>query len=128
MVSIRERRHLTDGGTTANQRIDWGIDKSHSNDAIAVTGLKPGKISPKDWRVIPKRKKRKMKDSSGVLGLRHGDYVSYVDRKGTIWKGYITAIYHDKQQINIQSEIKHLKRVNARKSMLMYRYSNVFIV
>ena len=26
--------HLTSGGNTANKRIDWSIEKSHSNDAV----------------------------------------------------------------------------------------------
>jgi len=118
---------LTDGGTTANHRIDWGFEKSHHNDAIAITGLKPDKISSKVWHVNPKRKKRKMKDPSEVCGFRHGDYASYVDTKGIKWIGYITAMYQDKLQVNIQCKTKHLKRVNAKKCLAIYRYSNISI-
>lgn len=31
--------HLTTGGDTANKRIDWNIEKSHSNDAICIVDL-----------------------------------------------------------------------------------------
>ena len=34
---------LTSGGDTANRRIDWCIEKSHSNDAIVLSQLK---VSP----------------------------------------------------------------------------------
>ena len=119
---------LTDGGTTANHRIDWGFEKSHSNDAIVITGQKPDRISSREWAIKPKRKKRKMKDSREVCGFRHGDYARYTDTKGVSWTGYITAMYHDKLQINIQSKTKHLKRVNARKCVFVYGHSSISIV
>ena len=118
---------VTDGGTTANNRIDWGIEKTHANDAIVITGLKPDKVIEKDWQIKPKRRKRKMKCVDEVCGFRHGDYVSYIDREETKWVGYITAMYHDKLQINIQCLTKHLKRVNARKSVFIYRFPQISI-
>jgi hypothetical protein len=113
---------LTNGGTTANRRIDWGLKKTHINDAIAITGLYPRIDVEKEWEIKPKRKKRKMKQPVEVCGLRHGDYASYTDRKGEKWTGYITAMYPEKAQINIQTPTKHLKRANARKSAFVYRF------
>ena len=118
---------ITNGGATANQRIDWGINKTHPNDAVAVTGLKPIKLPEKDWEIKPKRKRRKMKRQEDVCGFRHGDYVKYCDTKGVTWVGYITAMYQDKQQINIQCPTKHLKRVNARKSVHVYKCPQISI-
>jgi len=123
----RTALEITDGGTTANHRIDWGIDKSHANDAVVITGLIPMVIPQKDWSIKPKRKRRKMKCKDEVCGFRHGDYVTYTDTKGIKWLGYITAMYHDKQQINIQCMTKHLKRVNARKSFLVNRCTQLSI-
>ena len=119
---------ITDGGATANKRIDWGIEKTHANDAVVITGLKSVELTQKDWQIKPKRKKRKIKYTDEVCGFRHGDYVSYVDTKGKKWVGYITAMYHDKKQINIQCLTKHLKRVNARKSAFVYRSQQLSIL
>ena len=38
-LSILGNLILTNGGTTANKRIDWNIEKSHSNDAICISDL-----------------------------------------------------------------------------------------
>ena len=119
---------ITDGGTTANHRIDWGVEKSHANDAVVISGLKAAELLQKDWEIKPKRKKRKMKCVDKVCGFQHGDYVSYVDTKGKKWLGYITAMYHYKLQINIQCLTKHLKRVNARKSRLVCTYTQLSIM
>jgi len=121
-LSILATLELTDGGTTANHRIDWGIEKSHVNDAVVITGLYPTILSQKDWDIRPKRKKRKMKHKVDVCGFRHGDYAKYTDTKGVTWSGYITAIYPDKKQFNLQCKTKHLKRVNATKSTLLAKY------
>lgn len=51
--------HLTNGGETANKRIDWNIDKSHSNDAICITDLKPDTTDVKEWIIKPMRRQSK---------------------------------------------------------------------
>lgn len=47
---------LTTGGDTANKRIDWNIEKSHSNDAICITDLKPYNSDIKEWTIKPMRR------------------------------------------------------------------------
>jgi len=118
----------TDGGTTANLRIDNDIPKSHANDAIVITGMIPKVIPLKDWQIKPKRKKRKMLNATPVCGLRHGDYVTYTDTKQTKWFGYVTAMYHDKQQVNVLCKTKHLKRANAKKCTLVYTCPRLSII
>src|SRR5574344_976008 len=71
--------HLTNGGETANKRIDWNIEKSHSNDAICVTDCIPDTCDVKEWIIRPMRRKSKAK-TDNVLGIRHRDLVSYTPR------------------------------------------------
>jgi hypothetical protein len=119
---------ITDGGTTANQRIDWGVEKSHANDAAVMTGLIPSKLAQKDWWIRPKRKRRKMKNTERVCGFQHGDIAKYTDSKGVAWLGYVTAMYVDKAQINVQSKTKHLKRVNAKKAIFVGKCPQISIL
>ena len=46
---------LTTGGDTSNKRIDWNIDKTHSNDAICITDLEVSSslCNIKDWIIKP---------------------------------------------------------------------------
>lgn len=81
----------TDGGTTANKRIDWGIEKSHSNDALVITGLNPITPLVYEWAIKPLRKKRKCKlDKS--LGIVQGDRVWYTPRGKKKVECYVNAI------------------------------------
>ena len=81
----------TDGGTTSNRRIDWNIPKSHSNDSIVITGLKPDTTNLYGHTIQPLRKKRKCKlDKS--LGIVQGDSVLYTPRGKSPIKCYVTAI------------------------------------
>lgn len=81
----------TDGGTTSNRRIDWGIVKSHSNDAIAITSLKPDTVGVYEYNIQPLRKKRKCKlDKSSVIV--QGDRVIYTPRGKFSINCYVTAI------------------------------------
>lgn len=81
----------TDGGTTSNRRIDWGISKSHSNDAIAITGLRPDTTSVYEYKIQPLRKKRKCKlDMS--LEILQGDRVRYKPRGKKPIVCYVNAI------------------------------------
>lgn len=71
---------LTTGGDTANKRMDWNIEKSHSNDAICITDLKPDTTDVKEWTIKPMRRKSKAK-TDNVLGIKHRDLVSYTFKK-----------------------------------------------
>jgi hypothetical protein len=117
--------HLTTGGDTANKRIDWGIEKSHSNDAICITNLRPNNIDVKDWTIKPIRRQSKAK-TSNVLGIGHHDLVSYTYRNGETHIGYVTALYPELLALNFQSPTKHNKKVNAKKCKLLWKFNSIY--
>lgn len=116
---------LTTGGDTANKRMDWNINKSHSNDAICITDLKPDTTDVKEWTIKPMRRKSKAK-TDNVFGIRHRDLVSYTFRNGERHVGYVTALYPELNALNFQSPTKHCKKVNARKCKLLWRYDKLY--
>lgn len=117
--------NLTNGGDTANKRIDWNIDKSHSNDAIVITGLQPDTCDIKEWIIKPIRRKSKGKTDS-VLGIKHRDLVSYTYKNGEKHVGYVTALYPKINNLNFQSLTKHCKKVNAKKCILLWRFNKIY--
>lgn len=117
--------HLTNGGETANKRIDWNIEKSHSNDAICITGCIPDTCDMKEWIIKPMRRKSKAK-TDNVLGIRHRDLVSYTYKNGEIHTGYVTALYPELLALNFQSKTKHCKKVNARKCRLLWKFDKIY--
>lgn len=117
--------HLTTGGDTANKRIDWNIEKTHSNDAICITDLRPDTIDIKEWTIKPIRKKSKAK-TDNVLGIKHRDYVEYTYRKGETHRGYVTALYPDLCALNFQSPTKLCSKVNAKKCKLLWKFNNIY--
>lgn len=117
--------HLTNGGDTANKRIDWNIEKSHSNDAICITDLKPDTIDVKEWTIKPIRKKSKAK-TDNVLGIKHRDYVEYTYRNGETHRGYVTALRSNLCKLDFRSSTKHCKGVNARKCRLLWRFNKIY--
>ena len=117
--------HLTNGGNTANKRIDWNIEKSHSNDAICITDLKPDTTDIKEWIIKPMRRQSKAK-TDNVLGIKHRDLVEYTFKNGETHRGYVTALYPDLNALNFQSSTKHCKKVNAKKCRLLWKYSKIY--
>ena len=117
--------HLTNGGDTANKRIDWGIKKSHSNDAVCITDLRPNTCEIKEWVIKPMRRQSKAK-TDNVLGIKHRDLVEYTFRNGEIHRGYVTALYPKQNALNFQSSTKHCKKVNARKCKVLWKYSKIY--
>lgn len=117
--------HLTNGGETANKRIDWNIEKSHSNDAICITNCNPDTCDVKEWIIKPMRRKSKAK-TDNVLGVRHRDLVSYTYKNGEIHTGYVTALYPELLALNFQSKTKHCKKVNARKCRLLWKFDKIY--
>lgn len=117
--------HLTSGGDTANKRIDWDIEKSHSNDAICITDLKPDTCEIKEWTIKPMRRQSKAK-TNNVLGIKHRDLVEYTFRNGETHRGYVTALYSEQNALNFQSLTKHCKKVNAKKCKVLWRYSKIY--
>lgn len=117
--------HLTNGGDTANKRIDWDIEKSHSNDAICIAGLKPDTCEIKGWTIKPMRRQSKAK-TNNVLGIKHRDLVEYTFKNGETHRGYVTALYPEQNALNFQSPTKHCKKVNAKKCKVLWRYSKIY--
>lgn len=108
--------HLTNGGDTANKRIDWNIEKFHSNDAICITNLQPDTCDVKEWTIKPMRRQSKAK-ADNVLGIKHRDLVEYTFKSGETHRGYVTALYPKQNAINFQSPTKHCKKVSAKKNV-----------
>ena len=117
--------HLTNGGDTANKRIDWNIEKTHSNDAICITDLRPDTTDVKEWTIKPIRKKSKAK-TDNVLGIKHRDLVEYTFKNGETHRGYVTALYPEQNALNFQSPTKHCKKVNASKCRLLWKYTKIY--
>ena len=117
--------HLTTGGDTTNKRIDWNIEKSHSNDAICITDLQPDTCNVKEWIIKPMRKQSKAK-TDNVLGIKHRDLVEYTYKNGKTYRGYVTALYPELNALNFKSSTKHCKKVNAKKCRLLWKYSKIY--
>ena len=117
--------HLTNGGDTANKRIDWNIEKSHSNDAICITDLQPDTCNIKEWTIKPMRRQSKAKNDN-ILGINHRDLVEYTFKNGETHRGYVTALYPKQNALNFQSPIKHCKKVNAKKCRLLWKFNKIY--
>ena len=117
--------NLTTGGDTANKRIDWNIEKSHSNDAICITNLQPDNCDVKEWTIKPMRRQSKAK-TDNVLGIRHRDLVEYTYKNGETYCGYVTALYPELYALSFQSLTKHCKKVNAKKCRLLWKYNKIY--
>ena len=117
--------HLINGGNTANRRIDWDIKKSHSNDAICITDLKPDTCEIKEWVIKPMRRQSKAK-TDNVLGIKHRDLVEYTFRNGETHRGYVTALYPKQNALSFKSPTKHCNKVNAKKCKVLWRCSKIY--
>ena len=124
-LSLLGELHLTNGGDTANKRNDWGIEKSHSNDAVCITDLKPGTVDLKEWTIKPMRRQSKA-NTDNVLGIKHRDLVEYTYKNGETHRGYVTALYPMQNALNFQSPTKHCKKVNAKKCRLLWKFNKVY--
>lgn len=117
--------HLTTGGDTANKRIEWDIEKSHSNDAICITNLYPDTCNVKEWIIKPMRRQSKAK-TDNVLGIKHRDLVSYTYRNGETHIGYVTALYPELNALNFKSQTKRCNKVNAKKCKLVWKFNKIY--
>lgn len=86
--------YLCTGGDTANNRIDWGIDKSHTNDAACITDVRclPDNLKTYTYIIKPQRKKSSTKQDTSGLTIKHRDLVWYTPRGREPVKCYVTAI------------------------------------
>ena len=124
-LSLLGELHLTNGGDTANKRNDWGIEKSHSNDAVCITDLKPSTVDLKEWKIKPMRRQSKA-NTDNVLGIKHRDLVEYTYKNGETHRGYVTALYPIQNALNFQSPTKHCKKVNAKKCRLLWKFNKIY--
>lgn len=121
---------LTDGGATANKRIDWNIEKTHSNDAIVICGLKiaPKEVNIKDWTIKPMRRQSKG-NIYELNGFKHRDVVRYTKKDGSYYDGYITALYPNKNQFNLTDfNGKTYKRYGLKNASLLWRFNKIYYV
>ena len=119
---------LTTGGDTSNKRIDWSIEKTHSNNAIVITNLfvTQTDCNIKDFIIKPMRRKSKA-NIEEVDGFRHRDLVKYTKKNGDNYVGYITALYLEKKQCNITTiEGKILKRYGIKSLKLLWRFNRIY--
>lgn len=117
--------HLTNGGDTANKRVDWDIEKSHSNDAICITDSKPDTCEIKEWTIKPMRRQSKAK-TDNVLGIKHRDLVEYTCKNGETHRGYVTALYPKQNALSFKSPTKYCAKVNAKKCKVLWRYNKIY--
>lgn len=117
---------LTIGSETSNRRIDWNIEKSHSNDAVVITGLKPNNCNIKNYVIKPMRRQSKSK-SEETEGFRHRDLVKYIKKNGESYTGWITAMYLEKKQCNITTlDGRILKRYGLKSLKLLWRFNKIY--
>ena len=121
---------LTIGSDTANKRIDWDIEKSHSNDAIVITGLKVNQdqCNIKDWIIKPKRRKS-MVEQESKSKFKHGDIVQYINRKKETIVGKITAM----RKSNSYCKIVNFKGsefgpISPKSLKLIWRFNKIYFI
>jgi len=119
---------LTVGSETANKRIDWDIEKSHSNDAIVISGLKPDTCDIKDWFIKPKRRKSMVEQDSKTR-FNHGDIIKYINRKNEIIVGKITAMRKSNGHCKIVDFKGNVFGPMSPKSLkLVWRFNKIYFV
>lgn len=117
--------YLTNGANTANKRIDFDIEKSHCNDAICISNLKPDTFDIKEWIIKPMRRQSKAK-ADNILGIKHRDLVEYTYKNGETHRGYVTALYPELNVLSFKSPSKYCSKVNAKKCTLLWRYNKIY--
>lgn len=117
---------LTTGGDTANKRVDWNINKSHSNDAIVITGLIPSKdLNIEEYIIKPIRRKSKA-IYDNVNGIKHRDIVEYTYKNGETHRGYVTGLVPNRNAINFKSPVRHCKTVSVNKVKLLWKFTTLY--
>ncbi|MBO1005328.1 RNA-guided endonuclease IscB [Pseudogracilibacillus auburnensis] len=119
---------LTTGGDTANKRIDWGIEKSHSHDAIVISNL-PVRVEQckiKDFIIKPMRRKRKNKIDE-LNGFKHRDFIRYTKRNGDTYEGYITVLNPIRKTFDMKTlNGKILKKYGIKSATLLWRFNRIY--
>lgn len=119
---------LTTGGDTANKRINWNIEKSHSNDAIVITDLfvNQNDCNIKDWIIKPMRRQSKG-NIKELNGFKYRDLIRYTKRNGESYIGYITSLMPEKKQLSFTTvEGKILKKYGIKSCKLLWRFNKIY--
>ena len=117
---------LTFGSETANKRIDQNIEKTHSNDAVVITNLKPNDINIKDWIIKPKRRQSKIEQESKSQFL-HGDLVKGFHKKQGIYIGRITSMRKSSGSCKIVDfNNKVLGEILPKNIKLIWRFNKIY--
>lgn len=118
--------NLTNGGDTANKRIDWNVDKSHTNDAVCITNLKPDLLDVQEWIIKPLRKKRK-KIINNVDGFAHRDFIKYKPKSQKTSYGYITSLFPKRNKANFTDTYgKEHKGISLTSCKVLWKFSHIF--
>ena len=117
---------LTTGGDTANKRIDWNIEKTHSNDSICITDLQvTNKLcNIKDWIIKPIRRQSKAKNYDEKY--QHRDYVRYTKKNGESYIGYITAIKNNGNVNFTTKDGKTFRNYGTKSLSLIWRFNKIY--
>ncbi|MGL4760123.1 MAG: RNA-guided endonuclease IscB [Sarcina sp.] len=117
---------ITSGGDTANKRIDWNIEKSHSNDAIVITDLEVSNslCDIKDWIIKPMRRQSKAKNTNDIY--KHRDFVRYTKLNGESYTGYITAIKHNGNVNFTAKDGKTFRNYGTKSLSLVWRFNKIY--
>ena len=121
---------LTIGSETANKRIDWNIEKTHSNDAIVITGLKINQdnCNVQDWIIKPKRRKSMIEQESRNI-FKHGDIVQYINRKKEIVVGKITSMRKSNGFCKIVNfNNKECGPISPKSIKLIWRFNKIYFI
>ena len=126
--------HLCTGGDTANLRLDWDIEKTHTNDAVCITGVRclPNNLKTYVYTIKPQRKKVQTTQDTSGLAIKHRDLVWYKPRGREPVKCYVTAIIETGRCVGkykLKSlygerfgpiDIKSLRLINNENSSLLF--------
>lgn len=118
---------LTYGSDTANKRIDWNIEKSHSNDALCCTNLKfdSEDCNIKDWIIFPLRKKNKIINHS-IFHIKHRDIILYTKKDNSSYIGYVISIDNIKKSCSfVDKQGKQYKRYGIKSCKLIQRNKSI---
>lgn len=121
---------LTNGGETANRRIDFGITKEHSNDAIVITGLRVTQVdcNIKDYIIKPLRTKKESK-TEYVLGFKHRDVIKYTKKNGEFYIGYIVSLDEKRNSCNFMDfNGKIFSRYGLNRCKLIQRAKGIIFI
>ncbi len=117
---------VVSGGDTANRRIDHNIEKTHSNDAVCITGLLPvNNLNIKEYFIKPLRKKKKNKVDT-LKGFKHRDLVRYTKRNGETYTGYITSLRIKNNKYN--SKVCNFSTLDGEKTFRGYGLTNLTLI